>query len=414
MNRQSTFRIAIRKFGPFESALQKQWEAFDAAARTGLTLDARALDLDPLQQALFETEGLARGDWDVALVNTDWVALLHDSSCAVDIAPYLRSDPPEDYPGGWTQSLLRLQEINGRIFGLPYHDGPECLIYRRDLFEDPGEQRRYREAFGAPLRVPQTWPEFHRIAKFFHRPQRHLYGSAFAAYPDGHNMVYDFLLQLWTRGGDLFDAAGRPQFNAPPAVEALSFYRSILRDASAVHPACRQMDSVKSGLSFAAGEVAMMVNWFGFAAMSEAVADSRVKGRVGIAEIPHAENVPSASLNVYWILSIGSGSPHRETAYRFLRWCASAEMDKLLTIEGGIGCRKSTWTDAEVNRVIPFYRQLETLHANARELPRLAKWPRIAELVDELMMSAIDTQQPPEGLLREAGRKAGGLALYEP
>jgi hypothetical protein len=46
------------------------------------------------------------------------------------------------------------------------------------------------------------------------------------------------------------------------------------------------MDSVQSGLVFASGEVAIMVNWFGFAAMSETLADSKVKGCIDIAQIP--------------------------------------------------------------------------------------------------------------------------------
>ena len=61
-----------------------------------------------------------------------------------------------------------------------------------------------------------------------------------------------------------------------------------------MHPDCREMDSVKSGLAFAAGEVAMMVNWFGFAAMCEMIPESRVKGRVDVANcrMPRVSSPP--------------------------------------------------------------------------------------------------------------------------
>ena len=39
------------------------------------------------------------------------------------------------------------------MLGLPYHDGPECLIYRRDLFAARG------------LRPPASWDEFHTLAR---------------------------------------------------------------------------------------------------------------------------------------------------------------------------------------------------------------------------------------------------------
>ncbi|MGI9071604.1 MAG: extracellular solute-binding protein [Bryobacteraceae bacterium] len=409
MKRDKTFRIAVRKFDPFESAIRKQWDAFEAITRTGLTLQAEAFDLRPLTETLFEREGLLRGDWDVAFINTDWVAAIHESRAVVDLADFLKENPPDDYPQGWMPSLLRLQEIEGAVLGLPYHDGPECLIYRKDLFSDPNEQSAYQERFGHPLRVPRTWQEFHQMARFFQRPEKGVYGTAFAAFPDGHNTVYDFLLQLWTRGGELVDNSGQIHLETPEAIEALRFYRSILQDNSAVHPQCFEMDSVKSGLAFAAGEIAMMVNWFGFAAMSETIAESRVKGRVDIANVPHGKTGSTTSLNIYWTLSIASGSPHREIAYDFLRHCLTARMDKLLTREGAIGCRKSTWNDPDVNRTVPFYSRLESLHTNAREIPRLAEWPRIALSIDELMLKVIQTDKPIDQLTRQAQVRASAL-----
>ncbi len=110
----------------------------------------------------------------------------------------------------------------------------------------------------------------------------------------------------------------------------------------------------------------------------------------------------SASLNVYWILCVAVGSPHAAIAYRFLRFCAGAAMDKLLTLEGGIGCRKSTWADAEVNATIPFYHKMEGLHAVARELPRLSQWAQIATVIDGLVLAAINGEQPVAELVRAA------------
>ena len=384
MSRDSEFRIAVRKFGPFESAIRKQWASFQAAEGLNLQLRAEALDLDPLYETLFEREGLRRGEWDVAFLNTDWLAVAHRTQAVVDLAPWLRTDPPRDYPDGWMPSLLRLQQFGDTVLGIPYHDGPECLIYRRDLFT-------------GDLKVPRTWDEFREAARRLTRPEKGLYGTVFAAFPDGHNTVYDFCLQLWTRGSEI-------SLDSPHAVEALDFYRSMLNDPCAVHPRSREFDSVRSGLAFAAGEVAMMVNWFGFAAMCEA-GEYSTKGRVDIAEIPHREGCRGVSLNVYWVLAIAAGSPHREAAYRFLRHCAGAEMDKLLTLEGAIGCRKSTWQDAEVNRTIPFYGKLGGIHANARELPRLAHWPELAKVIDELVLGVINTAQPIPDLLGAAQLK---------
>jgi multiple sugar transport system substrate-binding protein len=323
----------------------------------------------------------------------------------------LASDTVTDFPSAWADSLLRLQRIGDAVLGMPYHDGPECLIYRKDLFEDVGLQHEYRRQFHKPLVPPETWDEFHQIARFLNVAEKERYGTAFAAYPDGHNSVYDFLLQLWTRGGELFAQDGRICFQTAEAVDALTFYRTILRDKGAVHPKCGEFDSVKAGFAFAAGEVAMMVNWFGFAALAHTWEESKVRGKVDIAPIPHGPGGRSVSLNVYWILSIAARSLHRDVAWRFLKHCMSAEMDKLTTIEGAIGCRKSTWFDEEVNRAIPFYHRMAELHRAAREIPQLKIWPKVAAIIDELITATINSDPPVEELLADADAKAAHVEL---
>jgi multiple sugar transport system substrate-binding protein len=408
--RERSFRIAVRKFEPFERSLLAQWDSFEQHHRTSLQLEAIPLDLHPLHDSLFANRGLQLGEWDAAMISTDWLTEAAESGALVNLSPLLEKAPPEGYPRAWSDSLLRLQRFDDQVLGLPYHDGPECLIYRKDLFENAAERDRFARHYGEPLKVQRTWEQFHRVAQFFNRPQKPLFGTVIAAYPDGHNTVYDFCLQLWTRGGELFDNTGAMRLETPAARQALDFYRTLLQDASAMHPESRSLDSVKSGLAFAAGEVAMMVNWFGFASMSETTPQSKVRGSVGVAPVPSAGG-PRVSLNAYWVMSLPAGSPHRDIAWQFLRHCAGSEMDKLLTLGGGIGCRKSTWSDPEVNSRIPFYHCLEELHEEARELPRRSNWALLAAVIDGMLLEAINTGEPTADILRRAQRRADKATL---
>jgi multiple sugar transport system substrate-binding protein len=408
--RERTFRIAVRKFEPFEISLARQWDIFEQHHRTSLQLEAVPLDLHPLHESLFSRRGLQLGDWDAAMISTDWLTEAAESGGLTDLTSRLGQAPPEGYPEGWSDSLLRLQRFEDHVLGLPYHDGPECLVYRKDLFESSEERDRYAQRYGEPLDVPPTWEQFHRVARFFTRPEQRLFGTVIAAYPDGHNTVYDFCLQLWTRGGELFHYSGAMRLETPEAREALDFYRTLLQDTSAVHPDSLNLDSVKSGLAFAAGEVAMMVNWFGFASMSETMAQSKVRGSVGVAPIPSGGG-PRVSLNAYWVMGLPAGSRHPEIAWQFLRHCASPEMDKLLTLQGGIGCRKSTWSDPEVNFRIPFYHCLEELHEEARELPRRSNWSQLAAVIDGMLLDAIKSDEPTADILQRAQRLADKTRL---
>ncbi len=189
-----------------------------------------------------------------------------------------------------------------------------------------------------------------------------------------------------------------------------NFYRRIVRDASAVYPGPEQIDSVRSGELFAEGRVAMMINWFGFAAVCEQPGCA-VKGKVGIGELPAGNLEQSVSLSVYWTLVVGSGSRHKDLAYAFLRHACTPEMDKLTTMEGAIGCRLSTWQDPEVNAAIPFYHRLADLTPGARTLPRSRSFPALAQIVDNMVQQAITSTASTEAILRAAQHEAMSIVL---
>lgn len=406
----TSLRVAVRRFGPFETAIEKVWRDLNTTGDTGLRLDAVALDLNPLQAELLESDGLLDGTWDVVFANTDWIAELVGRGLVIDLAPLMARFPVADFPAGWVPSLLEAQQVGAHVYGLPFHDGPECCIYRRDLFEDACERAAFRERYGYDLQPPRTWQQFDDIAHFFTRPDQDLYGTVFAAFPDGHNSVYDFCLHLWSRGGDVTDGNGAITLDTPAAVAALDFYRRIVRDATATYPDAHEIDSVRAGEIFANGEAAMMINWFGFAAVCEQP-DCAVKGRVAIGEIPVSEGVESVSLSVYWILAIATGSRHKEAAFQLLRHAATPAMDKQTTLEGAIGCRLSTWQDAEVNRAIPFYRRLVDLTPGARTLPRSRAFPALAHIIDGMVQEALMTETASADIARRAQERASGLTL---
>ncbi|WP_432714830.1 ABC transporter substrate-binding protein [Pedobacter sp.] len=402
VNDKGTFRIAVRKFDAFEAAMQQFWDKYCINSGCTLTLEMVIMDLPELHEATLINKGLAKGDFDIAHINTDWIVEGSRAGAFEELNAYIQQQPPVDFPDAWSKSLLTLQQIEGKILGLPFHDGPECLIYRKDLFENELEKKMFQEYHGIPLTVPRTWEEFHQVAQFFNRPADNLYGSVFACFPDGHNAVFDFCLQLWNRGGSLLNEEGNIAIDSMAAIEGLTYYRKLLKDLNAVHPKSPGYDSVEAGLAFARGEAAMMINWFGFAAMCDTDQASPVKGKVGVTLVPASQGYHSASLNVYWLYTIGSGSKHKQIAYDFIRFATSAENDKLLTLAGGIGCRISSWRDEEVNAVIPYFHELEQLHLHAKTLPQLHNWPAIAAIIDNTVTKALTTTIPAVLLLQEA------------
>ena len=89
--------------------------------------------------------------------NTDWIFDAVNSKAVENLSPLISQNPPQNYPEGWHHSLLHLQEINNQVYGLPFHDGPECLIFRKDLFENKTEYLEVaRTGRGTTDRVTKT------------------------------------------------------------------------------------------------------------------------------------------------------------------------------------------------------------------------------------------------------------------
>ena len=405
-DRAELLRVAIADFGLPNSSIRREWKSFQEQSDCNLQLDLLVMDRQSLYESLLDGRGLKEGHWDLALISTDWLAEAHGEGAVVDLTPYIAKSPPEGHPDDWVPSLLRLQQFGDEALGLPYHCGPECLIYRTDMFGDETLRKVYYAKYGYELDVPQTWAEFIRVAEFMNRPERRLYGTAFAAGPDGYSMVRDVCLQLWTRGGELFDADDKLQLDTPEMIETLTFLRAALSNKSAVHPQCREFDSIGLRKAFADGEVVMMIGRFDVAAACETYKQSKVNGTIAVAAVPHGDGGHSESLACYWLLCVASGSPHKQTAYDFARHCISKAADRQRALDGAVGCRRSTWSDAEVLEAVPFYGQMAGLHESARQLPRRTDWAEIAELIEQTVLDAIDSDGPIETIVAQAQKKA--------
>jgi len=396
-------RIAVREYSDFENALAEEIELY-RKQHPEIEFEAVPLDLHKLHAALFSSNGLKTGAWDIGYISTDWTAEAVSDGAVEELTPYMHQQPVPDWPQGWARSISEPLYFDGKLYTLPWHDGPECLIYRRDLFEDAAEQTAFRNKYGYDLKPPATWKQFGDVARFFTRPQKNFYGTLFAAFPDGHNTLYDFSLQLWSHGGEFADAQGKPKIDTPEAAAAVDFYRSTIRDASMCYPGTDKLDSTRSGDVFLSGAVAMMVNWFGFATRCDR-ADSPLRGKVAIAPIPAAEGHTPASLSVFWTLGIGTGSKHKQEAYDFLHFLTRPEMDKGIVKHGTVGVRLSTWRDADVQKQVPAYSKIEEISLNSRTLPRSRNLAAFAEVIDSVMVQALTTDEPSSAILAKAQKR---------
>lgn len=399
----TTVRILLRDFSDFENALAAEIAAFHRA-QDEIRVEPEVVTLHQLYDAWFSPGGMRDGRWDLGFLVTDWLAEAMEGGLLEDLFPWMRKHPLPDWPEGWARSITEPVCFGDAVSSLPWHDGPECLIYRRDWFGDPVEQAAFRNEYGYELQAPRTWKEFSDLARFFTRPAQERYGTLFAAYPDGHNTLYDFALQIWSRGGSLVDGGGRACVDSNEALKALDFYRATVLDHGMCHPDSQELNSTHSGDVFLEGGVAFMVNWFGFAARSDR-AGSPLQGKVGIAPIPVDPECAPVSLSVFWTLGLARASRNKAAAWEFLRFVARPEVDLARAEHGTVPVRLSSWHNADLQRRVPCYERIEEISLGARRLPRTESLPAFAEIVDLMVVEALTTNEPSTAILQRAQQR---------
>ncbi|MDS0276692.1 sugar ABC transporter substrate-binding protein [Halomicroarcula sp. S1AR25-4] len=407
-----TLRLVGRPFEGFENALKRQMDAFAETTDADVTFERDHRPLPEIHEDLLATGDIADGTYDLFLCLSDWLPMVAEAGYVHPLDGYLSRDPPDDWPDGWAESLRDLMAYDGTTYGIPYHDGPEIFHYREDCFEDVAEQRAFREAYGRPLSVPRTWDEFLEVADFFTRPEEDLWGTVVAAKPDGHNDVYDFAIQLWSRGGRLLDDDGTPAFDSPEGREALQYYHDLIHDHEVVPSEAVEMESVEAGQFYADGKAAMMWNWSGFGAMAERP-DSAVFGHTNYGLIPRgdAPDGEHTSLTVCYGLTVPAGSDHPDLAYDFVRHAASPESDRITTLEGASGTRFSTWRDREIRRSNQFYSMLEAVNTGpVNTLPQIPAYTELNEILNEMVDAVVVEQSKSvEAGLADAADRASDL-----
>ncbi|MGH3488793.1 MAG: extracellular solute-binding protein [Actinopolymorphaceae bacterium] len=223
--------------------------------------------------------------------------------------------------------------------------------------------------------------------------------------PDGHNSVYDFLIQLWSRGGRVLDD-GHAAFAGPEGLQALSFLRDLVSVHRVTQPDPRAYESVRSGEYYASGRAAMMWNWSGFAVVAD-LPDSAIRGRNRLGLIPRGDgpNGRHVSLSVYWVLTIPRGGRNQDLAWAFVRHVGTPEMDLVTAREGAIGCRLSTWRDPEIRAEFASYRLIEETHRGVETMPAIPAYPEINEVLGEEIDAVYTGAKSVEGSLADAARR---------
>ncbi|QTA38321.1 sugar ABC transporter substrate-binding protein [Thermosipho ferrireducens] len=113
------------------------------------------------------------------------------------------------------------------FYAVPFHGWVQGIWYRKDWFEKAG------------LEPPVTWDAILKAAKYFHNPDKGIYGIVLAKNADSYAEQV-FTIFALSNGARIFDENGNIIVNSPQMKEALSFYKELGKYSAPGHTYWKQ------------------------------------------------------------------------------------------------------------------------------------------------------------------------------
>ncbi len=279
-------------------------------------------------------------------------------------------------------SVLEMSRVEGWLLSLPRNIDVRLLHYRTDLFDDPIEKARYREASGTELRPPETWEELAQIAKFFTRPPE-LFGFAFPGRDSG--LFGTFFELVAMAGGMLFRPDLMPGFVDSAGRWALGYLRRLYAEDCSTPRELPDMryDEV-SGL-FLEGRLAMVADWPGSFYRYRDRVRSRVADRFSVALYPVG---PAGARAVYaggHAFAVPKSVRDEDGARALLKFLTSSDAQWHEAVHGSLPVLKSVQqrlraeTDPETLKGRRLAMLEQTVHSHMLLPPRFALYPAVEE-----------------------------------
>lgn len=250
-----------------------------------------------------------------------------------------------DIQSQFLKGAVQTFSSKGHVYGVPLFTDGGLFYYRKDLLDKYG------------LSVPETWGEMIRQAQFILEKEKNaaLDGYLYQGFR-GEGAVCNWLEVLWSMGGDMVDESGRVVMNQSNRGQAALQFMVDLVTKHKVSPRSVATDRPDdSRLKFLNGRAVFMRNWtFAYASLIED--SSPIKGKVGVAAIPHDPGYESASCLGGWGVGVSAFSKHKEAAWKFVDFLTSYESQKALALgEATLPTRSAVYDDRDILAQMPWF-----------------------------------------------------------
>ncbi|MBU0607061.1 MAG: extracellular solute-binding protein [Armatimonadetes bacterium] len=309
---------------------------------------------------------------DVTILPDIWLAAYADQLMPLDGVLKAKDT------SGLVPAVLDRCRVNGRLVGIPWIVRSRALYCRTDLLE------------AAKLKPPKTLEELQAAATALAKPPD-VYGLGLPGRPGGGGLEA-FLDLLAAHGGQPLDKDGKLQLQSKEAEAALAFWQTLHRER-VLEPEVLSWSELDLQEAFARGQLAMLIAGPELHQRLRKVAPTL---KFGVTALPTGGD-PSLAIAVEVLVALRN-TQQPEATTRFLRFMASDEAQRAMTLMGGLPVAEAYYQRVRGDvDVAPFVTGLE----RARGLP-MAQAEPAARIVERALWLCLSGRATPAEALKIA------------
>ena len=360
---------------------------FQDQANIRVDLVRQPPDTDMRRQGLLLSLQSSQPDPDVFLMDVAWLAQFAASGWLEPLdsqakAGKIRTDV-------FFQKVMNLADhYDGRLIALPVYVDGGLLYYRRDLLEKYG--------FDEP---PQTWLKLLEqslaVQKQVRQKNPDFYGFVWQG-AQYEGLICNWLEFAGSNGGGIILDRNKIGLNTPANVDATQFMADLIHTNKVSPPnTYTEMKEEQVRTFFQQGNALFERNW-PYAWSLHQAHDSPVRGKVGIAPLPHFPDGSSVSTLGGWHIGISKCSDAKEDAFKFVEFVTSYETQKKLALALGWNPgRRDLYTDEDILAKLPHFAHLGEIFDNLRPRPNLPYYTLISDVMQRRLSAVLSGQSSP-------------------
>jgi multiple sugar transport system substrate-binding protein len=347
-------------------------------------------DSDQRRQGLVVPLKAKQNNPDVFLMDVVWIGQFVASGWLEPLDSYIYKDNFSTEP--YFRSVVDLADKYGdTLFALPVYVDGGLLYYRKDLLE--------RYGYDQP---PETWDQLVEYSLAIQAKERkenpNFYGFVWQG-AQYEGLVCNFLEFSASNGGGMVEE-NKIRLSTPENRQALKFMHDLIHVYKISPPnTYTEMKEEEVRSSFQRGNAAFERNW-PYAWKLHESDDSPVRGKVGIACLPHFDGNKSVSTLGGWHVGISRHSDAKDKAWELVKYITSYQTQKELVLNLGWNPgRKDVYDDEDIKNSSPHLHILSGIFEKAVPRPNLPYYTQLSELIQRHVNACISGKVDPEEAL---------------